>query len=111
MSAKILKMNKVDLGKTKAFFTVAVGGFEIEGLKLVEGNKGFFVGMPSRSYNSPRDGTKQYIDIVKVTDKVVYGEILEAAKAEYARRGETTVKANTSNLTLDEDDDSDDLPF
>ncbi len=110
--AKVLKMNLVDLGKTKAFFTVEVDNFEIEGMKLIEGKNGLFVAFPSRGYKSPRDGTTKYIDIVKTASKATYQEIVEAAKNEYAKREGQGVKSTTSksNLSLD-DDDSDDLPF
>lgn len=110
MSAKILKMNVVNLGKTKAFFTVAIDGFEIEGMKLVEGNKGLFVGFPSRSYKSPKDETTKWVDIVRVTSKATYSEILEAAKAEFARR-EGALPVTASNVTLDDEDDNEEFPF
>jgi DNA-binding cell septation regulator SpoVG len=110
MSAKILKMNIVNFGKTRAFFTVAIDGYEIEGMKLVEGTKGFFVGMPSRSYKDPKDGTTKYVDIVKVTSKATYGEIVEAAKAEFARR-EGTLPVSASTVSLDDEDDTEEFPF
>jgi len=103
-------MNLVDLGKTRAFFTVSVDGFEIEGMKLIEGKNGLFVGFPSRSYKSPKDGTTKYTDVVKVTSKSTYQEIVEAAKAEFARKEGTTTAKSTSGVSLDDDDDSE-LPF
>src|SRR6266576_6736399 len=104
--ATVLKMNLVDLGKTKAFFTVEVDNFEIEGMKLIEGKNGLFVAFPSRSYKSPRDGTTQYIDVVKTASKAVYQEILEAAKTEYTKREGQGVKSATSksDLSLDDED-------
>ena len=107
---KVLRMNKVNLGKTKAFFTVAVGDFEIEGMKLIEGKNGFFVGWPSRSFNSKKDGTTKYIEVVHTTNKAIYGAIVEAAVAEFERGGSLATKTSTADLSLDEDDDSE-LPF
>ena len=109
--AKVLKMNLVDLGKTKAFFTVEVGNFEIEGMKLVEGKNGLFVAFPSRNYKA-KDGTTKYIDIVKTASKATYQEIVEAAKNEYAKREGQGVKttSKSADLSLD-DDDTDELPF
>lgn len=110
MSVKILRLRKVDLGKTKAFFTAIVGDWEIEGLKLVEGKNGFFVGWPSRSYESPKDGTKKWVNIVQTSNKELQGEITEAAIAEYERReGVTTAKS--ADLSLDDSDDDEELPF
>ena len=110
MSAQILRMNVVEnLGKTKAFFTVAIEGFEIADMKLIEGKNGLFVGVPSRSYKA-KDGTTKYNDIVKITSKAFYNQIVEAAKAEYERREGTSVVSKTSSVSLD-DDESEDLPF
>lgn len=108
--AKIVKMNLVNLGKTRAFFTVAVSEFEIEGMKLIDGKNGLFVGFPSRSYKSPKDQTTKYIDVVKTSSKAIYQEILEAAVAEFERREGQGVKS-TSNTDLSLDDAEDDLPF
>lgn len=109
--AKILKLNPVDLGKTRAFFTVAVGDWEIEGMKLIEGKNGLFVAFPSRSYKSPKDGTTKYIDVVKTASKTLYQEILEAAVSEFERRGQGVKSATSkSDLSLDDDENSD-LPF
>jgi DNA-binding cell septation regulator SpoVG len=108
MSVQILRLRKVDLGKTKAFFTAVIGDWEIEGLKLVEGRNGFFVGWPSRSYDSPKDGTKIWVNIVQTSNKELQNKLTEAAVAEYERREGTTAKA--SSVSLD-DDDSEDLPF
>ena len=103
-------MNLVDLGKTKAFFTVEVDNFEIEGMKLVEGKNGLFAAFPSRSYKA-KDGTTKYIDIVKTASKATYHEIVEAAKAEYGRRDQgVKTTSKSADLSLD-DDETDELPF
>jgi len=112
MSAKILKMNPVDLGKTRAFFTVAINDFEIEGMKLIVGKNGLFVAFPSRSYKSPKDQTTQYVDVVKTTSKALYQEILDVAVAEFERREAQGVKTSSkSNLPSLDDEDTEDLPF
>jgi len=109
MAVQILRLRKVDLGKTKAFFTAVIGDWEIEGLKLVEGKNGFFVGWPSRSYDSPKDGTKKWVNIVQTSNKGLQSELTEAAVAEYERR-EGTSTAKVSSVSLD-DEDTEDLPF
>ena|ERR1041385_8767318 len=116
MTAKIVRMTPFTNGKskTKAFFTVAVGDFEIADMKLIEGKNGYFVGFPSRSYEA-KDGTTKYTETVK-TSKAITQTILEAAVAEYERReadGAPTPKAavpTPASVTLD-DNEEDDLPF
>lgn len=111
MSVKILKMNKVNLGKTRAFFTAAIGELEVEGLKLVEGKNGMFVGWPSRSYESPKDGSTKWVNIVQTSNKKLQSEITEAAMAEYERREGAKVAAKTADLSLEDETEDEDLPF
>jgi stage V sporulation protein G len=114
---KIVRMNllKTD-SKVKAFFSAVVGDFEINDLKLVEGEKGLFVGMPSRSYKDKTNQTK-YQNIVTLTNTKTYNELVEAAIIEYERRTGSSV-ASTRNLKLDDEEETvgasentDDLPF
>ena len=46
---EIARMTKGDWGKIKAFFDVKIQGLEltIKGFKLIEGENGMFVGVPS----------------------------------------------------------------
>lgn len=69
-------------GQLKAFVDILVGGqLSIKGLKVVEGKKGLFVGMPSEL---GKDGT--WYDICKPITKEAQNElsrvILEAYKQE-----------------------------
>jgi DNA-binding cell septation regulator SpoVG len=89
---EIKQMRKVDLGKTKAFFSVEFpGNLTINDCKLIEGKNGLFAGMPSRKYTA-RDGTEKYQSIVYVEQGLLH-KITVAAELEY--QGKTT-KPQTS---------------
>lgn len=80
---KISSMNKVDNGKIKAFFTVDLKDkLVIRDCKLIDGDKGLFVAMPSRQYDA-KDGTKKWTNIVQVLDIVLMEKIQAAAIKEY----------------------------
>ena len=76
-------------GKVKAFFDVSIdmmvdgvlipGGLEVKGLKLIEGEKGMFIGSPSKKYE--KDGETKYLDDVWITDPVK-GPLLDLALAQ-----------------------------
>jgi DNA-binding cell septation regulator SpoVG len=119
-NAKILRMTKLEnKGPVQAFFTVAVGDFEIEGLRLIKGKNGLFLGLPSRSYLDRKANETKYVDIVKITSKKLLAELLELATTEYERRdgAPTTTKKKVAALSLDdvetptEEENDDDLPF
>ena len=44
---KIERMTSGSWGKIQAFFDINIDGMIIKGFKLIEGNDGMFVGMPS----------------------------------------------------------------
>ena len=60
ISASINKMVDNPESATKAFASVILDGmFAVHGLRVMEGEKGRFVNMPSTSYKD-RDGNTQY---------------------------------------------------
>lgn len=63
ISASINKMTDNPDSATKAYASVTLDGmFAVHGLRVMEGEKGRFVNMPSTSYKD-RDGNTQYNDI------------------------------------------------
>ena len=77
---KIIKYipNNTPGSKVKAFFDISVdvivdgniipNAFEIKGFKLIEGEKGMFVGSSSKKYE--KDGVVKYLDDVWITDPI-----------------------------------------
>lgn len=61
ISAKVDRLREE--GKVKAFCTLTIAGlFSVHGIRVVEGEKGFFVAMPSEKYVD-REGHDRYSDI------------------------------------------------
>jgi len=47
LSLQVVRLHRIDgESKTKAFVDVAIGDFIVKGLRIVEGKKGLFLGMP-----------------------------------------------------------------
>ncbi|MEJ2635061.1 MAG: septation protein SpoVG family protein [Calditrichia bacterium] len=64
MSMEISAIRMVNIGKIKAVVDVRTSeGFIIRGFKVVEGDNGLFVGMPSE-----RTKSGKYMDLVKIDD-------------------------------------------
>lgn len=91
--AKITRMVDGN-SKIKAIADVSFeGGFRVTGIKVCQGNKGLFLGMPSNSYTNS-DGEKKYIDIFFPTTKesrdALTKEVLSKYKAEMEQTQEQT---------------------
>lgn len=56
--AKIDRLADFENSKVKAFASANIGPFAVHGLRVVDGEKGMFVAMPSTSYQ--RDGKTEY---------------------------------------------------
>ena len=114
MAVKITNMRLFGTGgKIKAFFAISLGPLDINDCKLVDGSKGMFIGFPSRKYTD-KQGVDKYTDIVSLarnqngtlttSAQKLADEVLEAALAEYKRRGgEEAALVNRG--------EEDDLPF
>lgn len=113
MNVAILKMRtRGTTGPLKAFFTVRVGPFDIDDMRLLVGRNGPFVGFPSKKYTK-QDGEDAYAHIVKLAanefgeilpeGRTIQKNILDAALAEFERRSSEVIEA-----PAEEDDD---LPF
>jgi DNA-binding cell septation regulator SpoVG len=60
------KINKPE-SKIRAFFTVSTKNFDINDMKLIEGEKGIFVAFPSREYTNGK-GEKKFQPIIWCKD-------------------------------------------
>tara|TARA_Y100001963_G_scaffold157872_1_gene255505 strand:- start:13821 stop:14132 length:312 start_codon:yes stop_codon:yes gene_type:complete len=97
---KIIKMrnNTSPDSKVKAFFDIAIdvavggniipGALEIKGFKLIEGEKGMFVGSSSKKYE--KDGETKYLDDVWITDPIKQ-PLIDLAVNEYDPNESVTV--------------------
>lgn len=88
------KINKPE-SKIKAFFTVSTKNFDINDMKLVEGEKGIFVAFPSREYTNAQ-GQKKFQPIIWCKDV----DFIKAINDEALKIYNGNVKAS-----------SDDIPF
>ena len=94
ISAKITRMGDGN-SKIKAFADVSFeGGFRVTGIKVCQGSKGLFLGMPSNAYTNS-DGEKKYTDIFYPTTKeareALTKEVISKYKAELSQTQEQTV--------------------
>ena len=92
-TAKITKMGDGS-SKIKAFADVSFeGGFRVTGIKVCQGSKGLFIGMPSNAYTNS-DGEKKYTDIFFPTTKeareALTKEVISKYKAELSQTQEQT---------------------
>lgn len=58
IQAKIDRLSDFEGSKVKAFASANIGSFSVHGLRVVEGEKGMFVAMPSTSYQ--KNGKTEY---------------------------------------------------
>jgi stage V sporulation protein G len=94
--------------KVVAFGKITLNGdIVIDGIRLIQGKNGLFVGMPSR-----KTSQGNFSDIVFATTKELKDEIQKAAIAEYNKMGKpaesSTNERQSAPVTKDDDDD---LPF
>ena len=98
-------MSKGDWGKVKAYFTLITGyGFLINGMRLIEGTNGLFVGYPSKQ-KKKEDGSSEYDQVVRPMDKDIANGVQEEAIELY----ENNYGKNSVEKTVEEYDD--DVPF
>lgn len=101
-----VRVTKGDWGKTKALANVTFDGcFVVTGIKVIEGNNGNFIGMPSRETKQKDDnGRTIYKDICFPLSKDFREEITAAVLKEF---GDEPVKEEAKK----EDFADDGLPF
>ena len=105
-----IRMTKGDWNKTKAYFDVMFVGMSlpfnltIKGCRLVEGENGLFVSLPS--IRKEKDGEVDYQQVVYVNDdlkKLIH----DSAKARYEDANEVRLHDNKEDAGYNEKD----LPF
>ena len=80
--AKITRMVDGN-SKIKAIADVSFeGGFRVTGIKVCQGSKGLFIGMPSNSFTNS-DGEKKYIDIFYPTTKEARDALTKVVISKY----------------------------
>ena len=98
-TAKITKMGD---GSSKIKATAEVnfeGGFRITGIKVCQGSKGLFLGMPSNSFTNS-DGEKKYIDIFYPTTKDARDALTKEVLSKYKAEMEQTQEQTASEAPL-----------
>lgn len=82
---EIVSFRNLNIGKIRATLDIrTTEGFIIRGFKVVEGEKGLFVGMPSE-----RTRTGKYLDLVRVEDPTLKEMLESLILDEYNRRQES----------------------
>lgn len=108
ISASINKMVDNPDSATKAYASVTLDGmFAVHGLRVMEGEKGRFVNMPSTSYKD-RDGNTQYNDTFHAITKSAREAISQAVLNAYEFKLQQT-QATQIEVEPTEDDESEDM--
>jgi stage V sporulation protein G len=82
---EIISFRNLNIGKIRATLDIqTTEGFIIRGFKVVEGEKGLFVGMPSE-----RTRTGKYLDLVRIEDPTLKEMLESLILDEYHRRQES----------------------
>ena len=104
MNITEVKINKVDFDKVKAFARVTLNNeIVLTGIKVIKGDKGLFVGMPSKL----NEKTKEYFDYFFPITKEARTELMDAILQEYDKD-----KLEDAGVDFASDVDSDsDIPF
>lgn len=82
VQANVTWLNKDPESKLKAFCSIKIAdSFVVSGLKVMSGNKGLFVSMPSESYE--KNGKKEYRDTAYPTTNLMRTAVHEACVGAY----------------------------
>lgn len=94
-----IRINEIDGGKVKAMANITIDGeFVVTGLRIIEGNNGPFVSMPSRKTKND-----EYKDIAFPITKEVRQQIQDAVLGEW--QGSADSSGDYEQMS------DDDLPF
>lgn len=97
--AKITRMVDGN-SKIKAIADVSFeGGFRVTGIKVCQGSKGLFIGMPSNSYTNS-DGEKKYINIFYPTTKEAREALTKVVISKYKAELSQTQEQTESDAPL-----------
>ena len=82
-------------GTMKAVADVSIDdAFLIHGVKLIDGNKGTFISMPSNAWQD-KEGKYHHDDIVHPVNSETRAEMFKAVKAAYTAHQQTVTEAQT----------------
>ena len=99
IKAKITRMVDGN-SKIKAIADVSFeGGFRVTGIKVCQGSKGLFLGMPSNAYTNS-NGEKKYIDIFYPTTKDARDALTKEVLSKYKAEMEQTQEQTASEAPL-----------
>ena len=84
-------------GKVKAFFDVENAGFEMKGVRLVEGINGLFVSMPSRK-GTDEEGKDKWFDTIWIESRDIREKLNNSAISEY-NEGSSPNQTNKATAT------------
>jgi len=111
-------ITKLQDNKTKALASITINEeFVVTGLKVMEGQNGLWVSMPSKKNNKPNDkyddNYKAYFDIAYPITKEAREDIQKAVLAEYTKEPFVTdySQGAKQNAQSKIDVTEDDLPF
>ena len=104
--AKIDRLADFENSKVKAFASANIGPFAVHGLRVVDGEKGMFVAMPSTSYQ--KDGKTEYQETFHPVSgearKALNDAVLQAYEQKLAEE-QTEEQTEDETLEMDEAED------
>lgn len=105
LQVKIDKLSNYEGNKVKAFATVTIANsFAIHGVRIINGEKGLFVAMPTSSYQ--KDGKTEYRETFHPVSAEARAKFNEAVLNAYEKE-----IAQVQNDDLSELEYNDELPF
>lgn len=105
LRVKIDNISKYEGNKVKAFATVTIANsFAIHGVRIINGEKGLFVSMPTSSYQ--KDGKTEYREFFHPVSAEARAKFNEAVLNAYEKE-----IAQAQNDDLSELEYNDELPF
>jgi stage V sporulation protein G len=82
LDIKVVRMHRYDGdSKTRAFVDVSIGDYIVKGLRVVDGQKGLFLSMPSEK---GKDG--KYYDVFLPSTQEARAGLTQAVLAEYEKQ-------------------------
>jgi len=107
---KEISMAKGSWGKVRAYATVTfTNGLTLEGVKLIEGNKGLFCGMPSVQRKNKESGEMEWKDCSKLTEDGDYKAFLDILTDHYNGDGSSSSASSGGSNEDDPFDDDDEF--
>lgn len=107
--AKIDRFADFENSKVKAFASASIGPFAIHGLRVIDGEKGMFVAMPSTAYQ--RDGKTEYQETFHPVSSEARKALNDAVLQAYEQKlTEVQTEEQTEDESMDMDE-AEELPL